>query len=260
MNLFKASLIFLIIYFSTNNLILPLLYRSIFRPPATNKNVQLYEKLNHFMIDDKISAVYLNHVDAKFTVLYSHGTGDDLLIIADYLDYVCDRFKVNIIAYDYSGYGLSKGSYNEYSLYEDIEIVFRYCTDTLQLNHQQIILWGQSLGTAVSIYLASNVPTIGGIIIQSGFYSGLSTRLPDSIVWFLQMIIIDFFGNTRNLSKLKTHCLIIHGINDMIIPFEHAENMLYILQNSSNCILLNYVWVQMGHGWGDFSFEKISRF
>ena len=111
---------------------------------------------------------------------------------------------------------------------------------------KSIILWGQSLGSAPSINLAADLKqNIGGIIIQSGFYSALSTRLPDIIVWFFERM--DVFNNKGNLSKIKCNCLLVHGVDDGVLPFSHAQKMADILGKSND--KFDKLWLDMSHEW-----------
>eukprot|EP01083_Nonionella_stella_P020859 57871_1 len=117
-----------------------------FRPPPKSPKHK-YSDLNHFMIGSahKISAMYSEYPLSELTVIYSHGTGDDLTIIARHMQRIRDVFKVNVIAYDYSGYGLSDGQRSEENIYNDIQIIYNHCIDTLKLSPKSIVLWGSHL-------------------------------------------------------------------------------------------------------------------
>lgn len=59
-----------------------------------------------------LSAIYLFHSNAHFTVLYNHGNAEDLGDIRPYLEeYSSHGFSV--LAYDYQGYGTSEGRPSE---------------------------------------------------------------------------------------------------------------------------------------------------
>ena len=73
----------------------------------------------------------------------------------------------------------------------------------------------------------------------------LSTRLPSFIVWILKRI--DVFDNSDNLSKIKCLCLLIHGRNDRVLPFEHATKMANILENTNS--KTHKIWLDIGHEW-----------
>ena len=47
---------------------------------------------------------------------------------------------MNILAYDYTGYGKAEGSPNEMSCYKNIEAAYAYLTESLHISPESIIL------------------------------------------------------------------------------------------------------------------------
>ena len=80
--------------------------------------------------------------------------------------------NVQVVAYDYSGYGESEGEVSEQQAYRDIEGIYSYVTYTLKVDDKDIIVYGQSVGSGPSCYLASNYK-VGGLVLHSPFLSGL---------------------------------------------------------------------------------------
>ena len=58
---------------------------------------------------------------------------------------------VNLLAYDYRGFGASDGIPSESGVYADADAAYRYLTDSLHVPPSRIILFGHSLGTGVTI-------------------------------------------------------------------------------------------------------------
>lgn len=56
--------------------------------------------------------------------------------------------NVNIFSYDYSGYGCSSGKPSEKNLYSDIEAAWNELFKRYDIKKDQLILYGQSIGTA----------------------------------------------------------------------------------------------------------------
>lgn len=61
--------------------------------------------------------------------------------------------QYNVVLFSYRGYGLSTGKPSEAGIKIDAEAIFKYVQADLDLNRAGIILYGQSLGGAVAIYL-----------------------------------------------------------------------------------------------------------
>ena len=51
------------------------------------------------------------------------------------------NIKTDLIAYDYSGYGLSEGKASEKEIYDDINQVALFITTELKIPNKQLILY-----------------------------------------------------------------------------------------------------------------------
>ncbi|KAF6770086.1 hypothetical protein AHF37_10657 [Paragonimus kellicotti] len=82
-------------------------------------------------------------------------------IMAGFLQSLAYRFGVNILCYDYSGYGVSTGQRLEENLYADAEAVLKELLERYQVPLEQIVLYGQSIGTAPTVDLATKYKVTG---------------------------------------------------------------------------------------------------
>ena len=79
--------------------------------------------------------------------------------------------QIDIITYDYTGYGVSYPSKSkEKEFYTDIEVVTSFAIEKLRFKLNQIIIWGFSLGSGPSINIASKF-MFGGLLLQSPIVS-----------------------------------------------------------------------------------------
>lgn len=72
------------------------------------------------------------------TVLISHTNAEDLGLMIGKNMGLSNRLAVDVLAYDYSGYGRSGGPCSENSLYEDIERVYEFMVDKLKIPPIQV--------------------------------------------------------------------------------------------------------------------------
>uniref|UniRef100_A0A803L667 Serine aminopeptidase S33 domain-containing protein n=1 Tax=Chenopodium quinoa TaxID=63459 RepID=A0A803L667_CHEQI len=86
---------------------------------------------------NKIVAFYLKNPYARLTVLYSHGNAADLGQLYDLFVQLKINLRVNLMGYDYSGYGASTGKPSEANTYADIEAVYQ-CLQTEYGNIRKI--------------------------------------------------------------------------------------------------------------------------
>ena len=105
--------------------------------------------------------------DGKPVILYLHGNGGALR-------YRVERFTrlitdgIGIVAVEYRGYGGSSGSPSERGLIADAEAGYAFAA--ARYSTQQIVLWGESLGSGVAVALAAEKP-VGRVILEAPFTS-----------------------------------------------------------------------------------------
>lgn len=161
-----------------------------------------------------ISAIYLPQKNAKYTILFSHGNAEDLGTKINFLkDLQTHGFAV--FAYDYHGYGTSKGRPSEQNTYNDIDAAYDYLITTLKLPPQQIIAYGYSIGSGPTVDLATRKP-IAGVILEAPFTSAFRVMTHYKILFF------DKFDNLKKITQLKIPLLIMHGTKDRTVPFWHG--------------------------------------
>jgi hypothetical protein len=191
--------------------------RLIFQPPPSSyaddqKIVKLISKDGV-----EISAIYLQNPNAEHVILYSHGNAED---IGDGLSdaVAMQRIGFSVFAYDYHGYGTSRGKPNEQNAYDDADAAYDYLTLKLGVPPDRIIALGRSLGGAAAIDLAARRP-LAGLIVESSFITAFRvlTRIP--------LLPFDKFRNIDKIKKVKCPALIIHGRADEIIPFHHGMKL-----------------------------------
>ncbi|KAE8720271.1 bioproteinsis of lysosome-related organelles complex 1 subunit 2-like [Hibiscus syriacus] len=98
---------------------------------------------------NEVVAVYIKNPGAALTVLYSHGNAADLGQI-----------------YDYSGYGQSSGKPTEQNTYADIEAVYRCLGEKYGVKEEDVILYGQSVGSGPTLDLATRLPKLRAVNID----------------------------------------------------------------------------------------------
>jgi abhydrolase domain-containing protein 17 len=162
-----------------------------------------------------IALRYLQNPTAKYTLLMSHGNGEDLGEIQEEME----RFRsmgLNVLAYDYRGYGKSQGVATVSNVYDDIDAVYLYLTEMLNVSPDRILLYGRSVGGGPSTYLASRKP-VAGMILESTFISTFRVILP------IQILPFEKFPNQSHIRQIKIPVLLIHGTDDRIIPYWHSQ-------------------------------------
>lgn len=166
-----------------------------------------------------LAAIFIHCVsDAKYTILFSHGNAVDIGQLTSFLVGLGSRLRCNIMAYDYTGYGCSTGTTSERHLYSDIEAAWHCLNKRYGICPQNIILYGQSIGTVPTIDLASRFE-VGGVILHSPLTSGLRMAFPETKrTW-----CFDAFPSIDKVPKITSLVLVIHGTEDEVVDFSHGQ-------------------------------------
>ncbi|MFP6854629.1 MAG: alpha/beta hydrolase [Opitutales bacterium] len=163
----------------------------------------------------EVAGYYIENPLASLTLLFSHGNGEDIGRMQEYLEELRD-LGFSVFAYDYPGYGLSQGTPTENGCYHAADAAYDYLVNERGVDPNAIVLYGRSLGGGPSMELASRHP-VAGIILESAFVSAF--RVLTRVTFFP----FDQFRNLEKMSMIDCPSLIIHGERDEVIPFWHGR-------------------------------------
>ncbi|UCC95720.1 MAG: alpha/beta hydrolase [Candidatus Omnitrophota bacterium] len=170
----------------------------------------------------KIHGWFIPAQEAYHTVLFCHGNAGNIGHRIDKIA-IFNQLGVDLFMIDYRGYGKSKGNPSEAGLYLDAQAAYRYLTETRRIEPHRIILYGESLGSAVAIHLASQ-QKIGGLVTEGTFSCG-----KDMAKIFYPYLPSFFFSNTfdslSKIGKVDVPKLLIHSLDDEILPFALAKKL-----------------------------------
>lgn len=188
--------------------------RMIFPAPSSsygkNEAITLIQTPN----GESIATTYFQSSSGAPLLIYSHGNGEDLGQIA-YLLMEYQRRGISVLAYDYPGYGISSGAPTEAGCYDAIEAVYHYAVNELRVAPENIILYGRSVGSGPSCWLAEQHP-VAGVILDGAFSSTFR------VLTHVKLFPFDRFDNIARIPNIDLPLLLIHGKEDAIVPFSHA--------------------------------------
>ncbi|CAH9092635.1 unnamed protein product [Cuscuta epithymum] len=168
----------------------------------------------------EVVALYVRNPAAKLTLLYSHGNAADLGQMYGLFCELSRHLRVNLMGYDYSGYGQSTGKPSEENTYADIEAAYRCLEETYGVKEEDIILYGQSVGSGPTIDLASHSPRLRAIVLHSPIMSGLRVMYHvKRTYWF------DIYKNVDKIPLVECPVLIIHGTADDVVDCSHGKQL-----------------------------------
>lgn len=168
-----------------------------------------------------INALHFKLPDPKGLILHFHGNGGSLEEVSDLRnDFLSKGWEVMFV--DYRGYGKSRGKISQKGLLEDVKTAATYVST--KIAPKKFVLYGQSLGSGPTTWLASEV-LHDGIILETPYYS-LKRSARENYPWLLTGLLLKFpMPSNEWLPKSTTPVLIVHGTEDETIPLQHPKDL-----------------------------------
>ncbi|CAH8849047.1 unnamed protein product [Trichobilharzia szidati] len=167
---------------------------------------------------NEIAILYMPiNSSSKLTFLLSHGNAVDLGLMLHFMYELGSKLNVNIMCYDYSGYGVSTGKPLEKNLYADAECALNVLRTKYSVPLNQIVLYGQSIGTVPTIHLAT-LHRVAAVVLHSPLMSGLRVAFPR----LKRNYCCDVFSNLARTPKIISPTLVIHGTRDEVVNVTHG--------------------------------------
>ncbi len=129
---------------------------------------------------------------------------------------------VNILAFDWRGFGASGGSPTEAGLYRDATAAYGYLRAVEHVPADQIIIFGHSLGTAPAIELATRV--LAAALVVEGAPTSVRERGQELYPWLpLSLISSIQFNSLGRIGNVSMPKLFFHARDDQRIPIAHGR-------------------------------------
>lgn len=145
---------------------------------------------------------------------------------------------LDVLIFDYRGYGESSGRPTVAGTRLDIEAAWNYAIEQRGFGPAQIVLWGRSLGGAVAIDQAARTSEAGtpprALVVESSFTSTLDLGaelypwLP--VRWLGRKLE---YPSRERITKVAAPILIAHSPADDLIPPSHGQALLEAAQTGA---------------------------
>ena len=226
-NLFLISLVFLVYFFATLGLYI--FQRNLLYHPTENNydGDKLTVNIEEVKIvtDDNINllAWYHNKDINKFkTILYLHGNAGSLENRIHKINHF-ENMNINFLLLSWRGFSGNKGEPTEHGLYEDARSAVNWLIKQGVIE-ENIIIYGESLGTGVTTEIAQN-RNFAGIILESPFTSMVAAGKSKYPIFPIRLLLKDKYESDKKIKNIKSPILIMHGEEDKIVPFWMGEKM-----------------------------------
>ncbi|HUJ10715.1 MAG TPA: alpha/beta hydrolase [Verrucomicrobiae bacterium] len=175
------------------------------------------------------------------TVLFFHGNAGNISHRLDKLQ-ILAGLGADIFIIDYRGYGRSEGSPNEIGTYRDAEAAYEYVTKRVagepraalaargaamssRGNPSAVVVYGESLGSAIAVDLATKHP-VGGVIIEEAFTS--IGDVGQKMFPFLPVrwLVRNKYDTLSKIGRINAPLLMFHSREDEFFNIRHAQRLL----------------------------------
>lgn len=170
----------------------------------------------------RLNAWFIPAEDSNFTVLFCHGNGGNISHRIEKIA-LLRKLGLDVLVFDYRGYGRSSGRPGEKGLYADAEAAYNFLVSEKKIPAEKIVLYGESLGGAVAIDLTAKRKA-KALITECTFTS--TKDMAREIYPFLPSFLISSqFDSTEKIKKINIPKLFIHSQGDEIVPFRQSTKL-----------------------------------
>ena len=209
----------------------------------------------------------MNNLQTEQTIIVVHGIGGSRLSMLAQAEALYEIGN-NIIVFDLRNHGSSDGEITRMGFEERLDIlaVVDFVENDLNIERDNIVLYGHSLGGVTTIFAASELSDLAGIIIETA-YTDVENLITDGIppqtgfpAFPFDQMLFAILNNMMGIdiatvrpidvvSEINAPIFYMHSRTDIIIPYQHSETLaaasqeatVWLVEESRHCcIFQNY--------------------
>jgi len=159
------------------------------------------------------------------TIVYFHGNAGKLENRIHKLNHFKDM-DVNFLIIAWRGFSGNEGKPSEEGLYIDGNSAIMWLKN-LGLSEEDIVIYGESLGTGIATEIAQN-NNFAGLILETPFTSMIEAAKNFYPYIPVSLILKDKYKNNLKIKNVNIPVLVMHGETDQIVPFWMGEKIYEI--------------------------------
>ncbi len=159
------------------------------------------------------------------TILYLHGNAGTLENRIHKINHF-DDMNINFLLLSWRGFSGNAGKPTEKGLYQDARSAVKWLINK-GVDEENIIIYGESLGTGVATEISQN-KDFAGIILESPFTSMIAAGKSKYPIFPIKFLLKDKYESDKKIINIKSPILVMHGEADNIVPFWMGEKMFQL--------------------------------
>lgn len=158
-------------------------------------------------------------------VLYLHGNASTIATRVNLTHYARLReLGASVLAPEYRGFAGLDGIPSEQSLIADARAAYDYLRAGVGAPPQRIVIYGWSLGSAVAVALAADMPSAA--VILEGAPASLVAIGERQYPWMpIRLVMRNPFESIRRIDRIRSPILFLHSPEDDIIPIDEGRKL-----------------------------------
>ena len=159
----------------------------------------------------------------RAVVLYCHGNGGNIAWMADYFEFLRTQHRLSVLAFDYRGYGKSKGTPTVEGVLADGRAARVKLAELAGVPSAEVVVWGRSMGGAVAVQLASEEAP-RGLILECTFDSFKTVAKHHAPRWAF-LVPEDRLSSVKRIPDVQCPLFQVHGTADRVVPYACGQTL-----------------------------------
>lgn len=200
-----------------------------------NAGIPAIRALDFNSFDQTKLVIWTKHPrDGKPTIVYFHGNAGNLAGRAQRFDRLIAR-GYGVIAMAYRGSSGSHGSPSQDVIIKDSQFLIENLDGLGFPKATKLIYYGESLGTGVAIQLAVTHPPTA-MILEAPFTSITDLAVKQFPIFPIRYVMDQNWDSLSAIKQINSPLLILHGRDDQLIPFTHAQSIFDASKSSKKTL------------------------
>jgi fermentation-respiration switch protein FrsA (DUF1100 family) len=172
----------------------------------------------------KLHGWYIPNPDRQRLIVYSHGNGEHVADQASLVARLQTHLQATVFAYDYRGYGRSRGKPTERGCIADGIAAQRWLAEKEGVRVEDIVMMGRSLGGGVSVAAAAEQGA-RALVLEATF-----PRMTDAAAHLypylpVRLVMRNRYNSVRRIQRYEGPMFQSHGTDDEVVPLTLAQKL-----------------------------------
>ena len=201
---------------------------------------------------DKLTLTHWYAKKGSPYILVFHGNAGNIEHRAYKFQFLVDQ-AYSVLLVSYRGYGDNPGRPKESDMISDSALALEWLLKQEGISSEDVVLFGESLGSGVAIALATQYPVKA--LIFDGSYSSIRD-VAQSVYPYIPVrwLLKDKWDSLSRIQKINSPALFIHSKKDSVLPFRFANKLFQAAKEPKQ-----HLWLEHSDHNNNLDFESVKK-